>query len=160
MQRKSNAPRQMVPRLSSLGAAWPQFVALYSRVGHEVEKSLQRRAQLGYSEFLALLALAENSVGELRMQELAEATTLNQSSTSRLVGRLERTGLTERRLCEYDRRGVYTGITPAGRKALRDAIPVYEAALAHALDSAAAEPGVKLLLSVMNAPTEAVASGD
>jgi DNA-binding MarR family transcriptional regulator len=118
--------------LSTTGTLWASLVSLHARVGNEVEKVLQRRLGIGFSELLALLALSRSPDGELRMQELAELTSLNQSSVSRLVARLERSGLTERRMCEHDRRGVYTGITDIGRETLTEAVPVYEKALAEA----------------------------
>ncbi|MFB9931386.1 MarR family winged helix-turn-helix transcriptional regulator [Amycolatopsis halotolerans] len=137
-------------KLTTLGAMWPRMMALRSRVDHEVEQALQRQLHLGFSEFVALMSLADRPDGELRMQELADATSLNQSSATRLVGRLERTGLTERRLCEYDRRGVYTGITDTGRVTLRKAVPVYEAALASAFDRVAADPDYRDLIAAVD----------
>ncbi|GAA1032141.1 MULTISPECIES: MarR family winged helix-turn-helix transcriptional regulator [Amycolatopsis] len=137
-------------KLTTLGAMWPRMMALRSRVDHEVEQALQRQLHLGFSEFVALMSLADRPDGELRMQELADATSLNQSSATRLVGRLERTGLTERRLCEYDRRGVYTGITDAGRATLRKAVPVYETALASAFDRVAADPDYRDLIAAVD----------
>ncbi|MFI9816190.1 MarR family winged helix-turn-helix transcriptional regulator [Saccharothrix variisporea] len=118
--------------LSSDGQLWARLSALHARVGGAMQKVLQRRADIGFSEFLALVALANSELGELHMQELEDVTQLNQSSVSRLVLRLERTGLTERRHCERDRRRVYTGITPLGREVLAEALPVYEAALSDA----------------------------
>ncbi|MBB1155214.1 MarR family winged helix-turn-helix transcriptional regulator [Amycolatopsis dendrobii] len=142
--------KQAGAKLTTLGAMWPRMVALRSRIDHEVEQALQRQLHLGFSEFVALMSLADRPDGELRMQELADATSLNQSSATRLVGRLERTGLTERRLCEYDRRGVYTGITDAGRVTLRKAVPVYEAALANAFDRVAADPDYRDLIAAVD----------
>ncbi|WP_409182665.1 MarR family winged helix-turn-helix transcriptional regulator [Amycolatopsis sp. VS8301801F10] len=142
--------KQAGAKLTTLGAMWPRMVALRSRIDHEVEQALQRQLHLGFSEFVALMSLAGRPDGELRMQELADATSLNQSSATRLVGRLERTGLTERRLCEHDRRGVYTGITDAGRTTLRKAVPIYEAALASAFDRMAADPDYRDLIAAVD----------
>jgi DNA-binding MarR family transcriptional regulator len=103
---------------------------------------LHRQFGFGLSEFLALAACAAADDGEMRMQDLTEAVYLNQSSVSRLVGRLERSGLTERRTCEYDRRGVYTGITEHGLNVLRQAVPVYEAALHDAFSRLEHDPAL------------------
>lgn len=145
-------------RLSVDGQTWSRFVALHSRINNEVERALQRRSHLGFTEFMALLALNEQPDGELRMQELAEKTSLNQSSATRLVGRLERNTLTERRMCEFDRRGVYTAITDAGRDALRKAVPVYEKALAHAFDQAAVDDEFQPLLGKIRPNYDVTAS--
>jgi DNA-binding MarR family transcriptional regulator len=133
-------------RLSQDGALWSELVSLHAKVGASVEKSLQRRFMIGFSELLALLALSDAPDGELRMQEITELTDLNQSSVSRLVARLERSGLTERRICEHDRRGVYTGITRRGRKTLAEAIPVYEQALRTAFEQIAVDSRLGPLL--------------
>lgn len=132
--------------LSATAELWTQLVAVQHRAGGMVEKALQRRLGLGFSDFLALRALAGNSYGELRMQELADLTFLNQSSVSRLVGRLERSGLSERRMCENDRRGVYTGITEKGRGVLSEAVPIYERALEDGFGEMAADPELGQLL--------------
>jgi predicted transcriptional regulator len=93
-------------------ALWSQLVAVHARVGGSVERTLQRTFGIGVSELRSLIALADAPDGELRMQELNDVTFLNQSSVSRMVMRLERAGLAERRLCERDRRGVYTNAAP------------------------------------------------
>jgi DNA-binding MarR family transcriptional regulator len=116
------------------------MLVLHARIEQELTKALQRRHGLGLSEFRALGKLVEAPGFCLRMQELAAAIGLNQSSVSRLIGRLEDAGLTERDLCEQDRRGVYSLITEAGRKRHAEAAPTYQAVLAAELDRAARDP--------------------
>ncbi|MEV0082449.1 MarR family transcriptional regulator [Saccharopolyspora sp. NPDC050642] len=119
---------------------WSRVVTLSGRVESELAKAMQRKHRLGLSEYRALCHLAGADQGELRMQELADAVGLNQSSASRLVARLESAGLTVRDHCPADRRGVYSVITEAGRELHAAAQPTYLAALAAALDRAAADP--------------------
>jgi DNA-binding MarR family transcriptional regulator len=52
----------------------------------------------------------------LRMSELAEVEGLNPTMLSRIVGKLETTGLVERTQVEDDRRGVTVAITAAGAR--------------------------------------------
>jgi DNA-binding MarR family transcriptional regulator len=127
-------------------ALWSQLVAVHARVGGSVERTLQRRFGIGTSELQALIALAQSPDGELRMQELNDVTFLNQSSVSRLVARLERAGLAERRSCEQDGRGVYTGITDTGARVLRAAMPVYEGSLRESFDQLAVDPKLRALV--------------
>jgi DNA-binding MarR family transcriptional regulator len=127
-------------------ALWSELDALHARVGGNVEKVLQRRFGIGTSELRALVALDNSPDGELRMQDLNDVTSLNPSSVSRLVARLERAGLAERRLCEQDRRGVYTGITATGARVLRDAVPVFEGSLREAFDQLAVDPRLRSLV--------------
>lgn len=129
--------------------SWDRFVVLHTRVEADLAKALQRGHGLGLSEYRALGRIAESSGGELRMQELAEAVGLNQSSVTRLVARLEEAGLTRRDLCPNDRRGVYSAITDAGRHRLAEAVPTYERSLAAALERAETDPDLKPLVAAI-----------
>ncbi|WP_433249997.1 MarR family winged helix-turn-helix transcriptional regulator [Streptosporangium sp. CA-135522] len=129
--------------------SWNRFVVLHSRVEAELAKALQRGHGLGLSEYRALGRLAATSARELRMQELAEAVGLNQSSVTRLVARLEEAGLTRRSLCPNDRRGVYSVITDEGLARLAEATPTYERSLAAALEKAGADPDLTSLVAAV-----------
>ncbi|MFC4910829.1 MarR family winged helix-turn-helix transcriptional regulator [Actinomadura gamaensis] len=115
---------------------WNRVLALHARVEHRLGTVLQRQHGLGLSEYRALALLAEAPDGELRMQDLASGLGLNQSSVTRLVGRLNEAGFSYRDLCPDDKRGVYTVITDAGRERYRRARPSYEEALTTTLDEA------------------------
>jgi DNA-binding MarR family transcriptional regulator len=129
--------------------AWDALAALHARVEQRLAKALQRQHGLGLSDYRALGRLAEDDQGGMRISELADALGLNESSVSRLADRLEQAGLTERCVCEDDRRGVYAFITDAGREQLRSATPTYRAQLAAALDQAAADPALAAPLTAL-----------
>ncbi len=113
--------------------AWRAVVNKVGDVEADIGKTMQAVHGLGLSEFRALQALADTPKGELRMQELALLLGLNQSSVSRMVERLERTGLTVRDICPDDKRGVYTVMTETGRAKLATAEATYDRALDEAL---------------------------
>lgn len=119
--------------------AWSRLVTLHGRVEQRLAEVLQAEHSLGLSEYRALCHLASSEDGELRMQVLADRTGLNQSSISRLVGRLERAELAERVHCGGDRRGVYARITQAGRDRQAKAKPSYLSALTSSLDEHAGD---------------------
>ncbi len=131
----------------SVRATWSGLRTLHNRINASLERALQRRFHFGMSEFTALGALNDSPDGELRMQELTDVVGLNQSSVSRLVARLEQSGLTTREVCETDRRGVYSRITPAGRDVYHDASPFYEETLAAIFAEVAADPELGPLLT-------------
>ncbi|XVQ11094.1 MarR family winged helix-turn-helix transcriptional regulator [Spirillospora sp. CA-255316] len=133
------------------GAIWDQVVTLHGRVESELAKTVQRRHGIGLSEYRALCRLASADGGELRMQELADLIGLNQSSVSRLVARLEASGLTRRSHCPNDRRGVYTTITEEGRAVQEKAAPTYHETLRAALDAAAGDQRVGSLVTALRA---------
>ncbi|WIX79745.1 MarR family transcriptional regulator [Amycolatopsis carbonis] len=122
--------------------SWGRLLQLHTRVEQELAKALQRKHGIGLSEYRALGKLAAAPKGELRMQELAEAVGLNQSSVSRMVARLEERGLSVRDLCEDDRRGVYSVITEAGRARHAEVETTYRTTLTAALDKAGADPAL------------------
>lgn len=126
--------------------SWLNLIQLVANVEAALSLVLQARHGLGLSEYRALDVLARSPNDELRMQELASYLRLNQSSVSRLVERLERSGLTIRDLCPADKRGVYTVLTKAGRARLEDARPDYE----NALEGALREHGGETLLAAQH----------
>ena len=69
-------------------------------------------------------------------RQLAHATALSASATTRLVTRLEDRGLLTRILCADDRRGIYTELTVAGSELLEAARPIHDATLERALAEA------------------------
>lgn len=117
---------------------WNHLLALHAHVEHRLGTALQRGHGLGLSEYRALGHLAAAGPRrELRMQELAERLGLNQSSVTRLVGRLNAADLTFRDLCPDDKRGVYTVLKDSGQARYEEARTTYETTLSAALDEAA-----------------------
>ncbi|WP_067483633.1 MarR family winged helix-turn-helix transcriptional regulator [Actinomadura hibisca] len=141
----------MSTRSSTVDALlWERLAALHVQVENRLGTALQRRHGLGLSEYRALGLLAEASDGELRMQELATRLGLNQSSVTRLVGRLDAAEFAFRDLCPDDRRGVYAVIKEAGRARWAEARRTYEETLGAALDEAAeGAPETAALLAAM-----------
>ena len=93
---------------------WRTLAALHGLIEAELERSLQAEAQLSVVEYTVLDALSRQDGWHMRMQQLARATALSASATTRLVNRLEDRGLLTRILCADDRRGIYTELTPSG----------------------------------------------
>ncbi|MDO8210897.1 MarR family winged helix-turn-helix transcriptional regulator [Conexibacter sp. CPCC 206217] len=95
--------------------AWHGFLQAHAEIQVELEHELQTAHQLSFSDYFALLALEKAPGGQLRMHDLAKPVRLTRSGLTRLVERLERIGLIERRPCEDDARGTEARITDAGR---------------------------------------------
>ena len=66
---------------------------------------------------------------QARMAELAEGLTLSRGGVTKLVDRLEASGLLRRERAEDDGRGFYAALTADGEKMLRRMWPVYARAL-------------------------------
>jgi DNA-binding MarR family transcriptional regulator len=129
----STHPMPHIQEPTELETNWRRLRLFEARVRERIETALEPHG-LTYSEYCALVALHySDDDGHLRQQFLADSIPINQSSLSRLVGRLERSGLTERYHCAADRRGVYTHITDKGRATVEEARKSYVAALESAL---------------------------
>jgi DNA-binding MarR family transcriptional regulator len=113
--------------------AWRALAARHAAVCSALERELSERHGLGVSDFEVLERLAESREHQFRAQELADAVHLSQSALSRLISRLEKTGLVERCLCGEDRRGIYVTLTEAGRQRHAEAAPTHRDVIAGVL---------------------------
>ncbi len=100
--------------------AWRRFLIAHSRAIRQLGDELESEQHLALASYDVLVQLAEAPDG-LRMSELADAVLLSRSGLTRLVDRLERDGLVERRSCPSDARGTFAVLTTEGRDQLRTA---------------------------------------
>lgn len=136
---------------------WRTLAALHAHIGAELERALQSEHMLSVVEYTVLDALGRQDGWHMRMQQLAGATALSSSATTRLVNRLEDRGILARVLCKDDRRGIYTELTARGRALLERARPTHDETLEKSLSSAAERPELAPLVSAIHAlPAAAV----
>ncbi|MER6579752.1 MarR family transcriptional regulator [Nonomuraea sp. NPDC001023] len=128
---------------------WRTLAALHAKIEDKLEKALQKAHGLSVSEYTVLDVLARQDGWHMRMQQLARAVVLSQSATTRLVTRLEKRGLLKRYLCEDDRRGIYSEVTPDGRDLLTTAGPTHDTVLKEVLAEAAEQPELAPLAAVI-----------
>ena len=122
--RPSSAERQKPHWLNDREReTWLAFIFATRLFWEEVERDLQRDAQLpfGYYEILVMLSNAPDRT--LRMRELATATQSSRSRLSHAVARLEDQGWIRRQECATDRRGALAVLTDEGFAALAAAAP-------------------------------------
>ncbi|MFJ9822915.1 MarR family winged helix-turn-helix transcriptional regulator [Streptomyces sp. NPDC101160] len=142
------------PALTALASGWGALSLLHGRIESHIERALQSRHDLSVREYSLLDVLSrqhDGDGGHLQMKQVADAVVLSQSATTRLVTRLEDRGLLSRYLCPTDRRGIYTNVTPAGRRLLDEARPTNDAALREALNEAARNPELASLVEAVEA---------
>ena len=121
------------PSADEVVGVWREMAARHAAVCSALERELGERHGLGVSDFEVLERLAESADHQFRAQELADAVHLSQSALSRLISRLEKSGLVERCLCDLDRRGIYVALTDAGRQRHAEAAPTHRDVLAGVL---------------------------
>ena len=128
---------------------WRTLAALHGLIESALERSLGETVELSVVEYTLLEALNRQDGWHMRMQQLARATALSPSATTRLVTRLEDRGLLTRVLCADDRRGIYTELTTAGRELYLHARPIHDETLERTLDEAAAQPELAPVVVVL-----------
>lgn len=139
---------------------WRALAALHGLIDAALERALGDDHGLSVVEFTVLDALSRQDGWHMRMSQLARATALSSSATTRLVNRLEDRGLLRRILCADDRRGIYTELTPAGVALWEAARPTHDRVLEEALGRAESLPELAVLVDALHrqpAPTPAPA---
>jgi DNA-binding MarR family transcriptional regulator len=106
-------------------AAWAGFIRVHASIVRELDAELRAAHGLPLSSFDVLVQLSLAPEGRMQMHELAEAVHLSRSGLTRLVDRLERQGLLERRRGERDPRRVFASITRRGLDRLAETTPTH-----------------------------------
>ena len=115
--------------------AWRAVLRTHAAVTDQVERDLTDAGLPPLAWYDVLWALRESPRGRLRMGELAEQVTISRGGLTKLVDRIEKAGLLERRACPTDRRGFDAILTRDGKAMLRRMWPVYADALNRAFAS-------------------------
>jgi DNA-binding MarR family transcriptional regulator len=102
-------------------AAWRAFLRAHAVLTRALEAELLAEQDLSLAAYDVLVQLAEAPERRLRMTELAELVLLSRSGVTRLVDRMEKSGLVSRCPVESDGRGVAAQLTDAGLSRLRTA---------------------------------------
>jgi len=141
-------------------AAWTRLMRTQQAMLARVEEALKRAGHpaLEWYDVLYELDMAER--GWLRQADVNARVLLAQYNLSRLVDRMAREGLLERRQCPVDGRNNVLSITPKGRELRARMWPVYAGAIeahmgAHLAEGEArslAELLAKLLAAQRSAP--------
>lgn len=125
------------PPARNLGTTWAQVAAVVGAVDATLGKWLLDSYGVGLTEYRAIQHLSKTPGHELRISELAHKVGLNQSSATRLVGRMEGKELAYRDTCPDDGRGVYAVITEKGLEAVAKIREPFEAKICKLLSNAA-----------------------
>ena len=119
-----------------LKTSWEQVVAAVSAIDTSIGKWLTAQHNIGLTEYRALEHISASPTHELRITELAQKLGLNQSSVTRLVGRMEDKNLAFRDTCPEDARGIFAVITDHGLETVTHIQTAYEAKIQEILKDA------------------------
>jgi DNA-binding MarR family transcriptional regulator len=112
-------------RTADRTAAWRAVLRAQDATLRAIERDLDAAGKIPLHWYDVLLELNAARGRRLRIQELAGRVVLTRTRVSRLVDRLATAGLVQRQADPEDGRASFAVITAEGRKALRDAAPVY-----------------------------------
>ena len=98
--------------------AWRGLLRVHAHLVKALDAELESSHGLGVTSYEVLMYLADSPEGRMRMHDLAASVLLSRSGLTRLVDRLAREGLLERKACESDARGAFAVLTAAGRSKL------------------------------------------
>lgn len=102
---------------------WRSFLTACQSLFGAIETQLLHDSELPHGYYEILVRLSEAPDRELRMTQLARASTYSKSRLSHAVARLSERGWVDRRDCPTDRRGQIARLTDAGFAALEAAAP-------------------------------------
>lgn len=132
---------------------WRGFLTATHTLFSAVEGQLQRESGIPHGYYEILVRLSESPGRELRMSQLAEASTSSKSRLSHAVARLEERGWVQRLDCATDRRGQVARLTDAGFAALEAAAPSHVEQVRRVLFDRLTDEQVLQLAAISNAIT-------
>lgn len=103
--------------------AWRRLAAVILKLPAELERALQRDADLSHFEYWVLALLSEAPDRTLQLSHLAAQANASLSRLSHVVTRLERRGWVERQPCPGDARATNALLTDAGWEKVVAAAP-------------------------------------
>lgn len=108
-------------RTTAASATWRALITAFTRVRGVLADEMDAAVALPLERYEILLMLSQADGGAMRPSQLAHGQRITRSGATRLIDRLERDGLVERRACDTDRRGSFVALTARGEAAFRHA---------------------------------------
>lgn len=130
--------------------AWRKYYGSFWRVFAAIESDLAAADLPSLSWYDALYELYLAPGRRLRMSELAQSALLTRSGLTRLVDKLEKARLIERKACPTDGRVQHAELTEKGIEMLRKIWPIYRAGIAKYFAAHVREPEARQLAAVFS----------
>jgi DNA-binding MarR family transcriptional regulator len=112
-------------------ALWRAVMRIIKVIPRHLDNDLMRGVGLTASEYTTIMHLSEAPNRELRMADLANATGLSASRTTRLVDDLQTRGLVTKTASSADARGNVARLSAQGMAKLKAAWPVHLESVRH-----------------------------
>jgi len=134
-------------------STWRALVAMIRTVNEQLERQLQRDAQITHAGYQVLVALSEREQDPPRMSDLALRLGWSQSRLSQAMVWLEKSGWVRRIPCPADKRSNLAQLTATGRRKLAEAAPGHVAAVRHLVIDALTAQQQRALAQISEAIT-------
>ena len=108
-------------RVTEAGETYGLLRSTFTQIHDLLAREMEDETGLPFDRYGLLLILAQADKGELRPSDLADVLPITPSGVTRLIDRLERDGLVERRACSADGRGTIVALTEHGEEVFRRA---------------------------------------
>src|SRR6478672_3688930 len=131
-------------------ALWRALMRIVVALPRQLDSDLVRAAGLTANEYTTLMGLSEAPNRELRMAELANATSLSASRMTRLVDDLQSRGYVIKRASSVDGRGNVAKLTPQGLAKLRSAWPAHLTSVRRRMFDHIDAPSIKRTAQVLS----------
>ena len=105
--------------------AWRGLLRMTSQLNARMNRQLLQDYGISLADYEVLVALSEAPAGRLRVFEVADTLSWEQSRVSHQHARMQRRGLIAREDCASDARGAFAVLTEAGRAAIEQAAPAH-----------------------------------
>lgn len=128
--------------------AWLTLVRTYARLWDELEAQVRRDHGLTIARY-DVLAQLDMSGGQLRLSDLASAIVLSPSGLSKLLDRMEASGLIQREPDPDDARASLATLTPEGRALVERARRSHHALLEQTFGAALDDRDIAELARIM-----------
>jgi len=128
--------------------AWLALIRTHARLWDQVETQMRHDSGLTVSRYDVLMQL-DMAGGRLGLSELASAVVLSPSGLSKLLDRMDSSGLLRREPDPQDARSTYARITPKGRSLVRKARQSHHAWLQRAFGDALDDRDIADLARIM-----------
>jgi MarR family transcriptional regulator, 2-MHQ and catechol-resistance regulon repressor len=133
------------PATSNAVRALGGLVGAHSTLTRELSAQLVHKHGLTLSEYEVLLLLSRAPERSMRRIDLAGEVRLSPSGVTRMLNRLEDTGLVTKGKCSTDARVTYAVLTDAGMKKLRECSPDHFAAIERLIGERLSEQEIEAL---------------
>ena len=134
-------------------STWRALVAMIRTVNEQLERQLQRDAQITHAGYQVLVALSEREQDPPRMSDLALRLAWSPSRLSQAMTWLEKSGWVRRIPCPADKRSNLAQLTAKGRQKLAEAAPGHVAAVRHLVIDALTAQQQRALVQISEAIT-------